>query len=155
VHASATIFGAETEQRAAWSTCEARAGALSCLSIPPQGSIRVAGRVSYAAQDPWIRNASLRDNILMGTPMDLERYQRVLADCALLADIESMPAGARLSVFLSRSVRPSARRPACCAPIHQVRACRCLSFCLPARPPACLLHVHPLGPCLAGSCPYF
>lgn len=30
------------------------------------GTVTVAGTTGYAAQDPWIQNATLRDNILMG-----------------------------------------------------------------------------------------
>ncbi|KAK9823545.1 hypothetical protein WJX72_003616 [[Myrmecia] bisecta] len=43
--------------------------------------------------DPWIQNASLRDNVLMGAPLDGARYERVLAACALLPDLAMLPAG--------------------------------------------------------------
>lgn len=39
-----------------------------------------AGTVAYTAQDPWICNATLRDNILMGRDFDEPRYQQVRAD---------------------------------------------------------------------------
>ena len=37
------------------------------------GTVTVAGSVAYAAQDPWIQNATLRDNVLMGNAYDEDR----------------------------------------------------------------------------------
>ena len=37
------------------------------------GTVSVAGSTGFAAQDPWIQNATLRDNILMGSPLDEDR----------------------------------------------------------------------------------
>ena len=54
---------------------------------------QVHGSTSYTAQDPWIQNCSLQDNILMGLPFDEERYTQVLQACALLPDLELLPAG--------------------------------------------------------------
>ena len=34
----------------------------------------VSGSVAYASQAPWIRNATLRDNVLFGRPDDEERF---------------------------------------------------------------------------------
>lgn len=53
----------------------------------------IAGTVAYTAQDPWIQNATLKDNILMGREYDEERYNRVLESCALSQDLELLPAG--------------------------------------------------------------
>eukprot|EP00937_MAST-01D_sp_MAST-1D-sp2_P003616 g3616.t1 len=52
-----------------------------------------APALAYAAQSPFIRNASLRDNVLFGNEFDGERYSRVLRACALLPDLEQLPAG--------------------------------------------------------------
>ena len=49
--------------------------------------------MAYTAQDPWIQNATLKDNILMGKELDEERYQKVLECCALIQDLELLPAG--------------------------------------------------------------
>ena len=46
-----------------------------------------------AAQDPWIQTLTLRDNILMGAPFDLDRYSRVIEACALQPDLDLLPAG--------------------------------------------------------------
>ncbi|KAL3919170.1 MAG: hypothetical protein SGARI_007272, partial [Bacillariaceae sp.] len=48
------------------------------------------GQFSYAPQDPFILNQSLRDNVLFGAPYDRERYNRVLDACALRPDIEQL-----------------------------------------------------------------
>jgi ATP-binding cassette subfamily C (CFTR/MRP) protein 1 len=48
------------------------------------------GQFSYAPQDPFILNQSLRDNILFGLPYEAERYNKVLDACALRPDIEQL-----------------------------------------------------------------
>eukprot|EP00884_Botryococcus_braunii_P012469 jgi/Botrbrau1/21222/Bobra.39_2s0023.1 len=55
--------------------------------------IRLSGSLAYCAQDPWIQNASLRDNILMGRPFEEGRYAAVLEACALLPDLATLQAG--------------------------------------------------------------
>ena len=34
------------------------------------------GGVAYAAQESWIQNETIRENILFGSPYDEERYQK-------------------------------------------------------------------------------
>jgi ABC-type transport system involved in cytochrome bd biosynthesis fused ATPase/permease subunit len=51
------------------------------------------GSVAYVAQQAWIQNASVRDNILFGKPFDEEKYNSILEACALLPDLEILPAG--------------------------------------------------------------
>ena len=45
------------------------------------------------AQQPWIQNATVRDNVLFGKSFDEERYNRVLDACALRPDLQILPAG--------------------------------------------------------------
>ncbi|XP_067013510.2 ATP-binding cassette sub-family C member Sur, partial [Anabrus simplex] len=47
--------------------------------------------VAYAAQKPWLLNATLRENILFGQPYRPRRYARVIAACALQPDIDILP----------------------------------------------------------------
>ena len=42
------------------------AGLLNELDLP-MGRVTLCGSVAYCAQEPWIRNATLRDNILFST----------------------------------------------------------------------------------------
>lgn len=45
-----------------------------------EGSIAVSGTFAYVAQQAWILNATLRDNILFGKDYDEERSVRLLAE---------------------------------------------------------------------------
>ncbi|KAJ7246793.1 hypothetical protein B0H12DRAFT_753891 [Mycena haematopus] len=51
------------------------------------------GGVAYAAQESWVLNETIRDNILFGSPYDEERYKKVLYQCALERDLELFEAG--------------------------------------------------------------
>ncbi|KAJ1559150.1 hypothetical protein HK405_011791, partial [Cladochytrium tenue] len=41
----------------------------------------------------WLLNATIRDNILIGAKMDEQKYKRVLEDCALVRDLETLESG--------------------------------------------------------------
>ncbi|KAG8586824.1 hypothetical protein GDO81_005492 [Engystomops pustulosus] len=58
-----------------------------------EGSMSVSGSIAYAAQQAWIFNASLRENILFGEEYDIEKYKSTLEACCLYPDIESLPNG--------------------------------------------------------------
>lgn len=49
--------------------------------------------ISYAAQSPWLRHQSIRENILFGYPYDEKRYTDVLECCALLPDLRMFEDG--------------------------------------------------------------
>ena len=49
--------------------------------------------LSYAAQTPWLRHQSIKDNILFGYPYDEERYRDVVDCCALKPDLEMLEDG--------------------------------------------------------------
>jgi ATP-binding cassette subfamily C (CFTR/MRP) protein 1 len=62
--------------------------------IPKEsGTVRVGGRMAYMAQQPWIQNASVKNNILFGDEYDAERYARALEVCQLTRDLASLPNG--------------------------------------------------------------
>jgi ABC-type multidrug transport system fused ATPase/permease subunit len=58
-----------------------------------QGSLSVSGSVAYASQTAWILNATVRENILFGQPMDDRRYHKVVKACQLSHDLEVLEAG--------------------------------------------------------------
>lgn len=58
-----------------------------------EGTLSVNGTVGYAAQTPWIQNATVRDNILFGSNFDPEWYDTVIEACALRSDFEILRAG--------------------------------------------------------------
>ncbi len=49
--------------------------------------------ISYAAQSPWLRHQSIKDNILFGYPLDEERYQAIVECCALQPDLDMLEDG--------------------------------------------------------------
>ena len=63
--------------------------------LPLQGSskIYVNGSISYVSQIPWIRNATIKDNILFYQPYDEERYKKIIDLSQLRADLEIFEAG--------------------------------------------------------------
>ncbi|KAH9922662.1 multidrug resistance-associated ABC transporter [Fomitopsis serialis] len=52
-----------------------------------------SGGVAYAAQESWVQNETIRDNILFGATYDERRYQMVLEQCALKRDLDLFVAG--------------------------------------------------------------
>uniref|UniRef100_A0A3B4TNU9 ATP-binding cassette sub-family C member 5 n=1 Tax=Seriola dumerili TaxID=41447 RepID=A0A3B4TNU9_SERDU len=56
-----------------------------------EGSVAVRGRLAYVAQQAWILNATLRDNILFGQQYQEDRYQSVLSACCLRPDLTLLP----------------------------------------------------------------
>ncbi|XP_066541768.1 multidrug resistance-associated protein 5 [Hoplias malabaricus] len=56
-----------------------------------EGTLAVNGDFAYVAQQAWILNATLRDNILLGKDYEEERYQAVLSACCLRPDLAILP----------------------------------------------------------------
>lgn len=49
--------------------------------------------MAYVPQLAWILNDTLRGNILFGHHYEKDRYEAVIAACALLPDLATLPAG--------------------------------------------------------------
>ncbi|KAJ2820851.1 hypothetical protein GGI24_004367, partial [Coemansia furcata] len=49
--------------------------------------------IAYVAQEAWLRNATIRENILFGEHYDASRYEEVLRVCALKSDFRILSAG--------------------------------------------------------------
>ncbi|KAF9107851.1 Multidrug resistance-associated protein 1 [Mortierella sp. GBA35] len=58
-----------------------------------EGTVKVYGRMAYVAQQAWIVNATVKDNIVFGNEFDQERYDHILMASGLLPDIAMLPAG--------------------------------------------------------------
>ncbi|XP_066545950.1 multidrug resistance-associated protein 1 isoform X2 [Amia ocellicauda] len=61
--------------------------------VKRDGKVSVKGSVAYVPQQAWIQNATMRDNIVFGREKKENWYQRVVEACALLPDLEILPAG--------------------------------------------------------------
>ncbi|EEC18819.1 multidrug resistance protein, putative, partial [Ixodes scapularis] len=62
------------------------------------GSVDVQGRLAYVAQQSWIQNATVKENIIFTNTANEERYQQVVEACALRPDLEMLPAGENTEV---------------------------------------------------------
>ncbi|KAH8827646.1 multidrug resistance-associated ABC transporter [Flagelloscypha sp. PMI_526] len=58
-----------------------------------EGQVKFGGNIAYVPQVAWIRNQTLRDNILFGQPYDAARYSEVIRTCCLEPDLEILPNG--------------------------------------------------------------
>ena len=54
--------------------------------------------IAFVAQIPWIENATIKDNIVFGLPLDQTRYQKTLWACALAQDLEMLSDGDRTEI---------------------------------------------------------
>lgn len=57
-----------------------------------EGTIKITEEIVFCT-DPWIQNATVRENILFGKPFDLNLYRDVVFSCALEEDFHNLPAG--------------------------------------------------------------
>ncbi|RLN06220.1 hypothetical protein BBJ28_00017071 [Nothophytophthora sp. Chile5] len=57
------------------------------------GTVDVCGRLSYVSQESWIRNATVKQNILFEADFDAERYEAVLEATQLMLDLHALPDG--------------------------------------------------------------
>lgn len=57
------------------------------------GEIAVNGSISYASQLAWIQNETIKENILFGKSYNDFNYMNVVHACALVDDLNQLPAG--------------------------------------------------------------
>lgn len=57
------------------------------------GRVNVNGNIAYVAQQAWIQNATLEDNILFNNKKDEDRYSSCVRACALQSDLDMLPGG--------------------------------------------------------------
>uniref|UniRef100_T1KCV0 ABC-type glutathione-S-conjugate transporter n=1 Tax=Tetranychus urticae TaxID=32264 RepID=T1KCV0_TETUR len=60
-----------------------------------KGRVNIDGKLkmAFVAQQVWIQNTTLRENILFGNPYIKSKYDRVISACALDLDISYLPGG--------------------------------------------------------------
>ncbi|KAL9583744.1 MAG: hypothetical protein Q9212_002531 [Teloschistes hypoglaucus] len=63
-----------------------------------KGEIVVHGRTAYVAQQSWVMNASVKENIVFGHRWDPDFYERTVNACALADDFKTLPDGDRTEV---------------------------------------------------------
>ena len=57
------------------------------------GNIALHGSLGYCAQQAWIQNATIRDNILFHKKFDEDWYNQVIEACSLKHDLDILPSG--------------------------------------------------------------
>ncbi|KAK5646883.1 hypothetical protein RI129_005347 [Pyrocoelia pectoralis] len=53
-----------------------------------EGDLEVYGDISYASQEPWVFNGTVRQNILFNKPYSEKRYESVINKCSLTRDLQ-------------------------------------------------------------------
>nr|CAB3488302.1 unnamed protein product [Digitaria exilis] len=81
------------------STGEGKTSLISAMlgEIPPVSgsntSVVLRGSVAYVPQVSWIFNATVRDNILFGSPFQLPRYEKAIDVTSMRHDLDLLPGG--------------------------------------------------------------
>ncbi|KAM5251530.1 ATP-binding cassette sub-family C member 9 isoform 3-T11 [Hipposideros larvatus] len=68
-------------------------GEMQTLEGKVHWSNRSRYSVAYAAQKPWLLNATVEENITFGSPFNKQRYKAVTDACSLQPDIDLLPFG--------------------------------------------------------------
>ncbi|TLD18804.1 1-phosphatidylinositol 3-phosphate 5-kinase [Venturia nashicola] len=58
-----------------------------------KGNWILPNALAFVSQQPWIENATLKNNILFGLPYDEQRYNQVISSCALEQDLKILTDG--------------------------------------------------------------
>ncbi|CAJ1399618.1 unnamed protein product [Effrenium voratum] len=57
-----------------------------------------AGHVAYCAQVPWIFEGTLRENVIMTSPLQQDRYYRCVYAAGLASDLQILPGGDQVTI---------------------------------------------------------
>ena len=68
-------------------------GGYSRQQLKPDPETGLTESVAYCAQQAWLVNATIKENILFASSFDANRYRAVIAACALQRDLEILDAG--------------------------------------------------------------
>jgi len=61
--------------------------------LTPDAETGLTESVAYCAQQAWLVNATIKENIIFANPLDDDRYRAVLSACALERDLKILDAG--------------------------------------------------------------
>ncbi|KAG4281248.1 hypothetical protein FPRO06_10153 [Fusarium proliferatum] len=61
--------------------------------IPSEGTVKTQDSLAYCDQVPWLRNTTIRENVVGLSPMDDKWLSTVLHACALEEDLHQLPQG--------------------------------------------------------------
>jgi len=62
------------------------------------GIIKKNGSVAYISQNVWLRNATVKDNIIFGLPYDEIKFRNIVKVCQLIDDLKNLSAGENTEV---------------------------------------------------------
>ncbi|EXJ92718.1 ATPase [Capronia epimyces CBS 606.96] len=68
-------------------------GGVARQELRPDPATGLTDSVAYCAQQAWLVNATIKENILFASPYDEDRYLEVISVCALERDLEILDAG--------------------------------------------------------------
>ncbi|RKF64499.1 ATP-dependent bile acid permease [Erysiphe neolycopersici] len=68
-------------------------GGSSRENVRPDHRTGLTETVAYCAQQVWLMNANIKENILFATPFNKKRYEDVIYACALERDLKTLSAG--------------------------------------------------------------
>ncbi|KAF2810986.1 uncharacterized protein BDZ99DRAFT_415278 [Mytilinidion resinicola] len=68
-------------------------GGRSREDVPSDPETGLTETVAYCAQQAWLVNATIKDNIVFASEWDVKRYKDVLVACSLQRDLEILDAG--------------------------------------------------------------
>lgn len=68
-------------------------GACSREDLKPDPETGLTESVAYCAQQAWLVNGTVKDNIVFASDWDANRYQEVITACSLKRDLEILDAG--------------------------------------------------------------
>jgi hypothetical protein len=71
-----------------------------------KGTVKFGGTVSYAGQNAWLQNATVRENICFGRPFIEEKYWDAVRRSCLEQDLEMWPHGDLTEVGEKVSLAP-------------------------------------------------
>ncbi|EEQ89112.1 ATPase [Blastomyces dermatitidis ER-3] len=68
-------------------------GTCDRADLRPDPATGLTDSIAYCAQEAWLVNATIKENILFASPFDQDRYDAVIKACGLERDLEILDAG--------------------------------------------------------------